>query len=142
VSNGPEHPEPSGEDPYAAPSSPGQTPPDQTPPGQPSPGDQPPAPTYGQPTPYGQPPPYGQPQPPGHSAWGYTAHPGTNGLAIASLIGAFFLPPLGIIFGVIAKSQIKRTGQSGNGLATAGIVISVASIVLSFVWVTAIRSHQ
>jgi len=52
---------------------------------------------------------------------------GTNGFAIASLICAFLCWPLGIIFGFIAKSQIKQRGQGGDGLATAGLVIS-------FIW--------
>jgi hypothetical protein len=28
-----------------------------------------------------------------------------------------------VVFGLIARSQIKQTGQDGSGLATAGIVI-------------------
>jgi uncharacterized membrane protein len=41
---------------------------------------------------------------------------------------------LGLIFGFIAKSQIKGTGgrQGGSGLATAGIVISIA---ITAVWI-------
>ncbi len=61
---------------------------------------------------------------------------GTNGFAVASLvcslfgwvcmfIGAF----LGIIFGFVALSQIKRTGQNGRGLAIAGIVIGAVVLV-------------
>jgi peptidyl-prolyl cis-trans isomerase B (cyclophilin B) len=80
--------------------------------------------------------------PPGYSPYGYAPQPGTNGLAIASLICAFLCTPLGVIFGVIAKSQIKRTGQSGNGLATAGIIISVASFVLAIIlFIVAGTSH-
>ena len=45
-------------------------------------------------------------------------------LAIASLICAFLFAPLGIIFGHISLSQIKRTGEEGHGLAVAGLVIS------------------
>ena len=64
----------------------------------------------------------------------------TSGLAIASLIlaisGLICLPILGpilgLIFGFLAKSQIKREGGQveGGGLATAGIVLSVIAIVL------------
>ncbi|HEX3461595.1 MAG TPA: DUF4190 domain-containing protein [Acidimicrobiales bacterium] len=65
----------------------------------------------------------------------------TNGQAIASLVCACagvipFLGIVGVILGVIfgftAKSQIKRTGgvQGGSGLATAGIVISIAITAL------------
>jgi peptidyl-prolyl cis-trans isomerase B (cyclophilin B) len=54
---------------------------------------------------------------------------GTNGMAIASLVCAFVCTPLGLIFGFVALSQIGKTGQSGRGLAIAGIVVSVLSIV-------------
>jgi len=63
---------------------------------------------------------------------------GTNGLAIASLVlSLIWLGGLGsllaVIFGVIAKRQIKSTGQSGSGLATAGLVIGIIGIVGSVV---------
>jgi peptidyl-prolyl cis-trans isomerase B (cyclophilin B) len=45
-------------------------------------------------------------------------------MAIASLVCAFIFAPLGIIFGHISLSQIKRTGEEGHGLAVAGLVIS------------------
>jgi hypothetical protein len=55
----------------------------------------------------------------------------TNGLAIASLVcslaGLLLLPlVLGIVFGFIARSQIKHShgAQGGGGLALAGIIIS------------------
>jgi hypothetical protein len=97
----------------------------------PPPYGQPPPPPYGQPQappPYGQPPPspYGQPQ-----YGGYPVAPvGTNGFAIASLICAFLCIPLGIIFGFVAKSQIRQSGERGDGLATAGIAVSIGFIVL------------
>ena len=63
----------------------------------------------------------------------------TNGLAIASLICAFLFAPLGIIFGHISLSQIKRTGEDGHGLAVAGLVISyliTVGTILALVAVT------
>ena len=78
------------------------------------------------------PPPYGSyPPPPGPYA-GYYGYPGypayppprtTNALAIASLVCAFLFFPLGIIFGHISLSQIKKTGEEGRGMAIAGLVI-------------------
>jgi peptidyl-prolyl cis-trans isomerase B (cyclophilin B) len=69
------------------------------------------------------PPPYGAyPQP--YDPYGYPRPRPTNGMAIASLICAFVFAPLGIIFGHISLSQIKRTGEEGHGLAVAGLVIS------------------
>lgn len=51
--------------------------------------------------------------------------PGTDGFAIASLIlgivGGFLLS---VVFGFVALSRIKRTGQGGRGLAIAGLVLS------------------
>ena len=53
-----------------------------------------------------------------------TQNQGTNGLAIASFVTSLFgLTILAIIFGHIAQSQIKQTGQGGSGLATAGLII-------------------
>ncbi len=57
---------------------------------------------------------------------------GTNGFAIAAFVCSFFFAILGIIFGHIALSQIKKTGQSGKGLATAGLIISYVSIAFIF----------
>ena len=61
---------------------------------------------------------------------------GNNPMAVASLVcglaGFLCLIPgiLGIVFGYIAKGQIRQSGgaQRGEGMATAGIV-------LGFVWV-------
>src|SRR3954464_4355124 len=92
------------------------------------------------------PPPYG-PYPPhpgpyaGH--YGYPGYPGyppprwTNALAIVSLVCAFLFAPLGIIFGHISLSQIKKTGEEGRGLAIAGLVISYLVTVLSILVVVA-----
>jgi hypothetical protein len=73
-------------------------------------------PTYGQP-PYGQPP-YGQPPygQPAYGPYGYSAAPRTNGFAIASLCcsigGILFVgisSILGVIFGFVARSQIRQS---------------------------------
>ena len=70
--------------------------------------------------PYGQQP-YAQQ---GYPQYGAPAAPGTNIMAILSLIFAFVFAPVGIVLGHIAKKQIKQTGEQGDGLATAGLVIS------------------
>jgi hypothetical protein len=62
----------------------------------------------------------------------------TNGLAIASLVcacaGFLFIVPgvLGVIFGFIARSQIRQSGgtQGGDGLALAGILVGFGWIGL------------
>ncbi len=62
----------------------------------------------------------------------------TNGLAIAALVcgigGFFFFIPavLGIVFGFVARSQIRQSNgtQGGEGLAMAGIIVGFAWIAL------------
>jgi len=53
-----------------------------------------------------------------------------NGMAIAGFVCSFFIPLLGIIFSAIALGQIKRKGGRGHGLAVAGLVISIVTILL------------
>lgn len=70
--------------------------------------------------------------------------PGTNGLAIASLVTSLLavpftlfcmigvvLPIVAIVLGVIALSQINTSGQNGKGLAIAGICVGAGTIVLA-----------
>lgn len=57
----------------------------------------------------------------------------TNTMAIVALVFAFLCPLIGIILGVVAKNQIKQTGEGGDGLATAAIIIGVVSMVLGFI---------
>lgn len=139
----------------------------------------PPPPTgYGPPPRYEQPPGYGAPQyqpgppqvggppagygPPPYSGGYYPApdyrggygppsrvKPGTNKLAIASLISSFtgaFCCCLGsivaIVLGAVAINQIKRTQQDGYGLAVAGIAIGIATLVVTTIVVLfAMHSH-
>lgn len=101
----------------------------------------PPGGEFGQP--YGYPPDY-------YSygyGYGYPPPRGTNGLAVASLICAFVFAPLGIVFGHISLSQIKKTGEEGRGLAIAGLVIgyvitalTVLVIVISVLFVLFLAS--
>ena len=87
---------------------------------------------------------YGFP-PPG-PGYGYTPVSTTNGLAIASLVCSFFFwlsgigSVLAIIFGFIARSQIRRSGgaQQGAGLALAGIIIGFVGIVIGIGIIVAI----
>ncbi|MEU2913652.1 DUF4190 domain-containing protein [Streptomyces massasporeus] len=55
-----------------------------------------------------------------------------NALAVAALVlGVLcFLPAAGLVLGLIALWQIRRSGQSGRGLAIAGAVLSAVGIVL------------
>ncbi len=64
----------------------------------------------------------------------------TNGPAVASLvfgIGQVFLWGLGgiiaIVCGHVARSQIRKTGQQGDGLAVAGLVLGYLGVLLPLV---------
>jgi hypothetical protein len=64
----------------------------------------------------------------------------TNGLAIASLacgLAQFMFGPLAtipaIVFGHVARGQIKRTGEQGAGLALAGLILGWAAVILGIV---------
>ena len=104
--------------------------------GPPGYGGQPP---YGQPA-YGPPPGYGVP---GYGVPGYGFPPGygyprpTNTLAILSLVMAFVFSPVGLVLGIVARRQIRQTGEQGDGLALAGIIvggIGTALAVLGFLF--------
>ena len=99
-------------------------------------------PGYGQPG-YGQPG-YGQPGFDQSAAYGkspYGAQPGygqpmyapvatTNTLAILALVFAFVFPLAAIVLGHLAKKQIRQTGEQGEGLATAGLVLGYIFTVI------------
>lgn len=58
----------------------------------------------------------------------------TNAMAIAALVSSLVLAPLGIVFGHIALSQIKSTGEDGKGLAIAGLVIGYIFTAIAVLW--------
>jgi hypothetical protein len=99
----------------------------------------PPAPPYFAPS-YAPPPGYGLP-PVGQT---------TNGLAVASMVlGIVWVFGIGsilaVIFGFVARKQIKDSGgrESGGGMALAGIIlglVGVASLILWIVFVIAVTT--
>lgn len=99
-------------------------------------------PNYGQPPAFGQAPGYGQVPGYGQPGWGQfgPVQPvGANGMAIASLICGIcgFLCGtgiLGVVFGFVGLSQMKRTGQRGRGMAIAGIICGAVWILLTVVF--------
>ncbi|OBK28369.1 hypothetical protein A5634_01385 [Mycobacterium asiaticum] len=52
-------------------------------------------------------------------------------MAIAALVASLVLAPLGIVFGHISLSQIKKTGEDGRGLAIAGLVLGYVGTALA-----------
>src|SRR4051794_5281121 len=94
-------------------------------------------PQYGPPPPgYGYPPPYPVYPPP------------TNPMAVAALVCALTIAPVGLGLGIAARRQIRRTGEQGDGLALAGIIIGgtvtgiyvVLLAVLVIAWITLLNT--
>ncbi|MEU9505215.1 DUF4190 domain-containing protein [Micromonospora sp. NPDC048170] len=67
--------------------------------------------------------------PPPYPNYGYAPAPKTNGLAIAALVlalvglGSCITAPIGAILGHVAQKQIRQTGEGGEGMAKAGIIV-------------------
>lgn len=103
-----------------------------------------------------QPQPYPpQPYPPGYPPPGYyvpAVQQRTNGLAIASLVlGIVWIYWIGsilaLIFGYVAKRQIRQSNgtQSGDGMATAGIVlgwVGVAALIVVILIIIGVASDS
>ena len=96
-------------------------------------------------SPYPPPTGYAYP-PPGYVADPYdpyrpTKPPGTNGKAIASLVTsvaglACFVPAIaGVILGIIAMRETRRTGQDGFGLGVAGVALGGVVLVGYVLWI-------
>ncbi|MEV4385404.1 DUF4190 domain-containing protein [Micromonospora sp. NPDC049580] len=102
--------------------------------GQPIPTQPGPANPYAPVDPYagGQLPPgaYAPPGYPPNPGYGYPPPPKTNGLAIAALVLALaglttcgITGPIGAILGHVAQKQIRVSGEGGEGMAKAGIIV-------------------
>jgi hypothetical protein len=130
----------------------------------------PPGPGYPPPA-TGYPPAPGYPPPPAYPAPGYQPYaggyaygtdpydpyrsmkpPGTNGKAIAALAcalaGLVFcgLPSIvGLILGIVAMRETKRTGQDGYGLALAGVIVGAlvtVGVVLYFLFIIGLAASD
>jgi hypothetical protein len=86
----------------------------------------------------------GYPQPPAGAYGGYYGYQpqyppplarGTNIMAIMAIVFAFVFSPLGIVFGIIARKQISRTGEEGDGLALAGLIVGAVFTVIMVLYV-------
>ncbi|MGD9704230.1 MAG: DUF4190 domain-containing protein [Acidimicrobiia bacterium] len=100
-------------------------------------------------TPPPPPPNYNPPPPPGYTAYSAANVPQkTNGMSIASLVlslvgvipcfwGLQVPGLLGVIFGLVGRSQIKKSNgtQKGKGLAIAGLTVGIVLLVIcAVVW--------
>lgn len=59
-----------------------------------------------------------------------------NAFAILGFIFAFVISPLGLIFSIIGLSKAKKMGGKQKGLAVAGLIISVISILITVIYIT------
>ena len=126
---------------YSMPPMPPPLPPSYGPPGAfPPPGAYPPPGPYPPPVGYGPPP----------SAYAYAAPTSTSGKAIGALVTSLAGVPLcfcvvpsivGIVLGIVAMNDIKKTGQQGRGMALAAVIVGGVSLALTVVfWLTGVIS--
>jgi len=79
-----------------------------------------------------------QPAPPVYSTPVMVVRSATNSLAVVSLVAGiiswFMCPFVGgivaVITGHVARSQLKRSGEGGGGLATAGLILGYLHVAL------------
>jgi hypothetical protein len=103
----------------------------------PPPGPFPPPVGYGPPPPYGYSTPYAEPS-------------STNGKAIGALVTSLAGVPLcfclvpsivGIVLGIVAMNDVKKTGQQGRGMALAAIIVGGVTIALTLLfWLFGVAS--
>ena len=58
-------------------------------------------------------------------------------MAILALVFIFVFTPVSLVLGLIARRQIRETGEEGDGMALAGVIvggISVGLIVLGILF--------
>ncbi len=63
-----------------------------------------------------------------------------NAMAIVGFVFSFFIGLLGLIFSCVASGQIKRAraqgiDEKGKGFTTAGIIISIISMIWQIIWI-------
>ncbi|HMO10033.1 MAG TPA: DUF4190 domain-containing protein [Actinotalea sp.] len=109
---------------------------------------QPTPPPYEGQQPYQQQPGYQQPAYPQQYAqqgYGYPQQQGNNSLALVSLIAGIanfvIIPFIGavvaLITGYMGKKQIAETGQQGEGMAKAGIILGWIGVAVSLIGIVA-----
>ncbi|WP_423797578.1 DUF4190 domain-containing protein [Mycolicibacterium mageritense] len=55
---------------------------------------------------------------------------GTNRFAVIAIILAVVVPQIAIVFGHMARSQIRRTGEKGYTLATVAVCVGYGGVGL------------
>lgn len=57
----------------------------------------------------------------------------TNTMAIVGFVSSLLIPPLGLIFGLIALGQIKKSGEKGRGWALAAVIIGAVGTIVGII---------
>jgi hypothetical protein len=88
----------------------------------------------------------------GMPGYGYGADPAyyapvptrTSGMAIAGFVLSFFCALLGLIFSCIGYSECKKSNGTvtGEGLAIAGIIISILMFLINIVYITSMTGRH
>ncbi|TMQ10535.1 MAG: zinc-ribbon domain-containing protein [Deltaproteobacteria bacterium] len=83
--------------------------------------------------------------PMGYGPMGYGGPPmmtRTSGMAIAGFVLSFFCGLLGLIFSIIGYNECKKSmgGVTGDGLAIAGIIISILNCIGWISWFVLVAS--
>ncbi len=60
--------------------------------------------------------------------------PHTNTLAIIGFVGAFMIPVVGIVLGIMAQRQIAVNHEEGGTLAKAAVIVGVVGTALLVVF--------
>jgi Domain of unknown function (DUF4190) len=77
---------------------------------------------------------YGLPAEPGYQSFPSPPRmaayaPGMNGLAIMALVSVFIFGPLAVLLGHMARHQIRRSGESGAGIALGALIIGYVETI-------------
>ena len=70
------------------------------------------------------------------------ANPRTNPLAVVALVLGIVFPPFAIPIGHVARAQILRTGERGDGLALAGLVLGYLGLIAVVIAAIAVIAYS
>lgn len=65
----------------------------------------------------------------------------TNNLVVLGLILSFLFPFIGLVICIISLVQMKKRGETGRGLAIAGIIVAVLSYIAPLIIVYIINNY-
>jgi len=56
-------------------------------------------------------------------------------MAIIALVSIFVCTPAALVFGIIARNQIKQSGEAGSGMALAGIIVGAIGVAVTLLYI-------